>query len=75
MSLYLLPRRPAGQQMLSGWVVHLLKLYVLGFIGLGLRGSEAIRRFTLSKGIEVKKHYDDLHQATCRHLPANITTR
>lgn len=42
----------------------------IGFIGLGARGTEAIRRFTYQKGIQIKA-LCDLHQFrvdSCQHM-------
>lgn len=64
------PERPAGQRDVIGLSCPPIETVRIGFIGLGSRGSEAIRRFTYQKGIEVKA-LCDLHQAnvdTCQQM-------
>lgn len=56
------PERPADQQDVIGLRCPPIETVRIGFIGLGSRGSEAIRRFTYQKGIEVKA-LCDLRQA------------
>lgn len=48
------PQRPAGQTDVIGLRCAPIKTVRIGFVGLGSRGTEAIRRFTYQKGIEVK---------------------
>ena len=48
------PERPLGQQDAIGLTCPPIETVRIGFIGLGSRGSEAIRRFTHQKGIEIK---------------------
>lgn len=56
------PERPLGQQDAIGLTCPPIETVRIGFIGLGSRGSEAIRRFTHQKGIEIKA-LCDLHQS------------
>ena len=56
------PERPLGQQDAIGLTCPPIETVRIGFIGLGSRGSEAIRRFTYQKGIEIKA-LCDLHQS------------
>lgn len=55
------PERQAGQSDVIGLTCDPIDTVRIGFIGLGARGTEAIRRFTYQKGIEVKA-LCDLHQ-------------
>ena len=48
------PPRPAGQTDVVGLTCEPIETVRIGFIGLGARGTEAIRRFTYQKGIQVK---------------------
>ena len=48
------PERPTDQQDIIGLSCPPIDTVRIGFIGLGSRGSEAVRRFTHQKGIEVK---------------------
>lgn len=64
------PQRPAGQTDVIGLTCPPIDTVRIGFIGLGARGTEAIRRFTYQKGIRVVA-LCDLHQArtdTCQHM-------
>lgn len=54
------PERPAGQQDVIGLRCEPIETVRIGFIGLGARGTEAVRRFTYQKGIEIKA-LCDLH--------------
>lgn len=55
------PPRPEGQSDVIGLTAPKLKTVRIGFIGLGARGTEAIRRFTYQTGIEIKA-LCDLHK-------------
>lgn len=55
------PERASGQQDVVGLACDPIDTVRIGFIGLGARGTEAIRRFTYQKGIEVMA-LCDLHQ-------------
>lgn len=64
------PERPAGQSDVIGLTCPPIDTVRIGFIGLGARGTEAIRRFTYQKGIRVVA-LCDLEQArtdTCQHM-------
>ena len=56
------PERPAGQSDVIGLTCPPIDTVRIGFVGLGARGTEAIRRFTYQKGIRVVA-LCDLHQA------------
>lgn len=61
--------RPAGQKSVLGLRVAPIPTVRVGFIGLGMRGVEAVRRFTYLGGVEIKalcdleKNYIDRAQA------------
>lgn len=55
------PERPAGQHDVIGLACEPIDTIRIGFIGLGARGTEAIRRFTYQQGIRIKA-LCDLHQ-------------
>lgn len=48
------PERPAGQQDVIGLTCAPIDTVRIGFVGLGARGTEAIRRFTYQQHIQVK---------------------
>ncbi len=48
------PERPNGQQDVIGLTCAPIDTVRIGFVGLGARGTEAIRRFTYQKHIQVK---------------------
>ena len=48
------PERPAGQQDVIGLACAPIDTVRIGFVGLGARGTEAIRRFTYQQHIQVK---------------------
>ena len=47
------PERPAGQQPALGLTAPKLKVVRVGFVGLGMRGPDAVRRFTHINGTQV----------------------
>lgn len=47
------PERPAGQQPVLGLTAPKLKVVRVGFVGLGMRGPDAVRRFTHINGTQV----------------------
>jgi predicted dehydrogenase len=47
------PERPAGQQTAINLVTPKINVVRVGFVGLGSRGSEAIRRWTYQKGVQI----------------------
>lgn len=55
------PARPEGQKDVIGLTCAPIPVVRIGFIGLGDRGGEAIRRFVYQKGIEIKG-LCDLHK-------------
>ncbi len=55
------PVRPAGQKDVIGLRTAPMKVVRVGFIGLGMRGSSAVHRFTKLEGVEIKA-LCDLHQ-------------
>ncbi|WP_444391887.1 Gfo/Idh/MocA family protein [Prevotella sp.] len=55
------PQRPAGQKDVLALRCDPIKTVRIGFVGLGARGTEAVRRFTYQKNIEVVA-LCDLHQ-------------
>lgn len=48
-----IPERPSGQQHVLGLTTPKLETVRVGFIGLGMRGSSAVRRFTHILGVEI----------------------
>ena len=48
------PERPAGQQSALGLTVEKIPVVRVAFVGLGMRGPEAVERWTHIPGIEVK---------------------
>lgn len=48
------PERPAGQQSALGMTAEKLKVVRVGFVGLGMRGPDAVQRFTYIPGTEIK---------------------
>lgn len=48
------PERPAGQQDVIGLTCAPIDTVRIGFVGLGARGTEAIRRFTYQQHVQVK---------------------
>ena len=48
------PDRPAGQQDVIGLTCKPIDTVRIGFVGLGARGTEAVRRFTYQQHIQVK---------------------
>lgn len=48
------PERPAGQQSALGLTVERMPIVRVAFVGLGMRGPEAVERWTHIPGIEVK---------------------
>ncbi len=49
-----IPTRPAGQIDMVGFAVDPIPVVRVGFIGLGMRGPGAVRRFTNIEGVEIK---------------------
>lgn len=49
-----IPKRPAGQTDLIGFAVDPIPVVRVGFIGLGMRGPNAVQRFTNLEGVEIK---------------------
>ncbi len=62
-----IPQRPEGQKDVVGLRVAPLDTVRVGFIGLGMRGPDAVRRFGLMEGTSVKalcdKHQDRVDKA------------
>lgn len=52
--VYPTPERPAGQQSMLGYADEPLDTVRVGFIGLGMRGPGAVKRFTYIDGVSVK---------------------
>ena len=48
------PQRPAGQQSALGLTVEKIPVVRVAFVGLGMRGPDAVERWTHIPGIEVK---------------------
>lgn len=59
------PKPAAGQEDMLAFAAEPLATVRVGFIGLGMRGSGAVRRFTFLDGVEIK--------ALCDLLPENVT--
>jgi len=58
------PKPAAGQQDMLAFAAEPIDTVRVGFIGVGMRGSGAVRRFTFLDGVEVK--------ALCDLLPENV---
>ncbi|MBP3482592.1 MAG: Gfo/Idh/MocA family oxidoreductase [Alistipes sp.] len=58
------PKPAAGQEDMLAFAAEPLATVRVGFIGLGMRGSGAVRRFTFLDGVEIK--------ALCDLLPENV---
>ena len=54
----IIPQRPAGQEDLVGFRCDPIKTVRIGFIGLGMRGPGAVKRFIIFQGLK------SLHYAT-----------
>lgn len=48
------PARANGQQSMLGYVAEPIPVVRVGFVGLGMRGSDAVSRFTNIEGVEIK---------------------
>ena len=48
------PARAAGQESMLGFAAEPIPVVRVGFVGIGMRGSAAVERFTHLQGIEVK---------------------
>ncbi|MBQ1736871.1 MAG: glycosyl hydrolase, partial [Muribaculaceae bacterium] len=48
------PQRPAGQRSALGMTVEKIPVVRVAFVGLGMRGPDAVERWTHIPGIEVK---------------------
>lgn len=51
---YTEPPRPAGQEDMLGFAADPMPVVRIGLIGVGMRGIEAVKRFTYLEGVEVK---------------------
>ena len=60
------PARPAGQENVIGLTVPAIDTVRVGFVGLGMRGSSAVERYTYIPGVKVV--------ALCDVLPENVET-
>ena len=58
------PARPAGQENVIGLTVPAMDTVRVGFVGLGMRGSGAVPRFTYIPGVKIV--------ALCDVLPENV---
>ncbi len=58
------PARPAGQENVIGLTVPPMETVRVGFVGLGMRGSGAVPRFTYIPGVQIV--------ALCDVLPENV---
>lgn len=66
----MVPERPAGQHDAIGLTCPKMGTVRVGFIGLGGRGRDAVRRFTFLEGVEIKA-LCDLHKDrvdVCQHM-------
>lgn len=48
------PPRPAGQEDMLGYAAEAIPVVRVGFIGVGMRGIGAVKRFTHLEGVEIK---------------------
>ncbi|MFM9587567.1 hypothetical protein ACKI11_48695, partial [Streptomyces caniscabiei] len=48
-----MPERPAGQTDMVGYAAKPIEKVRVGFIGLGMRGPDAVKRFTYIPGTEI----------------------
>ena len=65
------PPRPAGQTDVVGLTCEPIETVRIGFIGLGARGTEAIRRFTYLEPVpsgQLPKHAESRQHARSNHL-------
>lgn len=60
------PERAEGQESVLGLRTDPLETVRVGFIGLGMRGPDAVKRFTYLDGVEIK--------ALCDLLPERVTS-
>lgn len=75
------PARPAGQQNVIGLTNAPMDTVRVGFIGLGMRGSDAVYRYTYVPGVKIQALCDlrpEKVEAACktladRHFPAAAT--
>ena len=58
------PARPAGQENVIGLTVPAMDTVRVGFVGLGMRGSGAVPRFTYIPGVKIV--------ALCDVVPENV---
>ncbi|MBP5218253.1 MAG: Gfo/Idh/MocA family oxidoreductase [Bacteroidales bacterium] len=58
------PARPAGQENVIGLTVPAIDTVRVGFVGLGMRGSSAVERYTYIPGVKIV--------ALCDVLPENV---
>ncbi len=56
------PERPAGQKSALGMTAEPIENIRIGFIGVGMRGSDAVYRFTYLPGVEIKAVCDLLQE-------------
>ena len=64
------PERPAGQQSALGLTTPRLKVVRVGFVGLGMRGPDAVRRWTYINGTQVMAlcDYERQRADTCNAI-------
>jgi hypothetical protein len=58
------PERAPGQTSMLGFAAEPIQTLRVGFIGLGMRGPSAVKRFSLIDGVEIK--------ALCDLYPENV---
>ncbi len=58
------PARPAGQENVIGLTAPPMETVRVGFVGLGMRGSSAVPRFTYIPGVQIV--------ALCDVLPEHV---
>ena len=66
MVVYNTPERPAGQQSMLGFAAEPIETVRIGFVGLGMRGREAVSRYTYIDGVQIVALCDLLPEAVER---------
>lgn len=56
------PQRAHGQQSMLGYAAEPIPIVRVGFVGLGMRGRDAVSRFTHIEGVEIKALCDLVEQ-------------
>ncbi len=68
------PSRPAGQKDVIGLTNEPMDVVRIGFVGLGMRGADAVNRYTYVPGIEIKA-VCDLENEKVERVQQNLVAR